>query len=695
MKILSIRGRIVAGALSLLLLIAAPWARAQNPDLSMTIDAGATGAPINRYVYGQFTELLRNMYEKGIWSEMLSDRKFFYPVDSSPTLDPPNSKPFFNRWRPVGGDDAVAMDTVKPFVGKHSPMINLSGDTPRGMTQVGLVVRAGRQYTGRIALRGSAGAKVEVTLAWGDGAGDRQTIATPALTNAYAMIPLKFTAGGDSDRASFTIAGTGQGEFHVGVVSLMPADNVHGFRADLVALLKDLDQGTYRWPGGNFASGYDWRDGIGDADLRPPRYDYAWNTVEYNDVGTDDFLTLCGLLGIDPYICVNAGLGDARSAAEWVEYCNGSADTAMGKLRAANGHPEPYHIRMWNIGNEEYGEWQLGHLYVDQYAIKHNQFAEAMRAVDPSIQLIASGATIFETSTTARHHRKPLPATLPYQYGSKQDWSFVLLQKCADNIDMLAEHVYPVNNSRFDVPTQVFVRTDDPMVDQVRRTPNRIKGAVEALEEYHRLLPNLKDKHITLAIDEWTGGNRMDFSSTLCAAEGLQEMFRHTDVITMGAYTGFMANVNYNGAESCYSATGLMFQMYRKHFGTIPVAVSGNSPQHEVSGTVGVDKPVESSGSPTYPLDVAAALTADYKHLTIAVVNPTDARQTIHIALKSVELEDSGMKWEIVPATLQTRNVAGQEPKVKTVETTLAHRPDALDVPPYSVSVYEFGCKAP
>ena len=146
-----------------------------------------------------------------------------------------------------------------------------------------------------------------------------------------------------------------------------------------------------------------------------------WNTVEYNDVGTDEFMALCRLLKIDPYICVNAGLGDARSAAQWVEYVNGSIDTPMGRLRAQNGHPEHYDVIWWGIGNEMYGQWQLGHMYIDHYVLKHNLFAHAMRKIDPDIKTVASGASPFETGTTARHHRKPLPAELPYEYGTPQD----------------------------------------------------------------------------------------------------------------------------------------------------------------------------------------------------------------------------------------------------------------------------------
>ena len=501
---------------------------------------------------------------------------------------------------------------------------------------------------------------------------------------------MNFTSGADTDDGRLEITGTGKGSFHIGVVSLMPADNIHGFRADMVKLLKDLNAGIYRWPGGNFVSGYEWRDGIGDRDKRSPRYDHAWNTVEYNDVGTDEYMTLCGLLGIDPYICVNAGFGDAHSAAEWVEYANGPVGTPMGGLRAANGHPESYRVKWWGIGNEMYGQWQLGHMYIDQYVIKHNMFARAMRQVDPTIEIVASGATPFETGTTARHHRKPLPAKLPYEYGSPQDWSSNLLEHCADNIDYLAEHLYPLADSAFDVDKQAFVPVQDPLVDQVRRIPNRVRCAVEAWEEYLKRMPALKDKHIKLALDEWTGGGWGDFSQTLCAAEGLHEMFRHSDVITMGAYTAFTSCLAFNGADSCYSTTGLAFYLYRHHFGTIPVVVTGNAPQHPVKGTVGVDKPVVSSGSDTYPLDVVASLSSDRKFLTVAVVNPTESPQKINVTFNHIALQDKASKWEVAVHDLQTRNVAGQEPKVGIVETSLDQVPSLLEVVPFSISLYEF-----
>jgi len=666
---------------------------AQAQQLSMTIEGSKTGAPIHPYVYGQFTELLFNLFEKGIWAEMLSDRKFFYAVDSSETLNPINTKRDFNRWRPVGADEFVTMNTSQPFVGKQAPQIRLDAETPRGIVQKGLALRKGREYSGSVALAGTPDASVAVSLIWGDGPDDRQTISATSLTDQYVKIPLHFTAGADTDDGRLAITGTGDGSFRVGIVSLMPADNVHGFRADMVKLLKELDSGIYRWPGGNFVAGYDWRDGIGDRDKRPPRYDYAWNTVEYNDVGTDEFMTLCGLLGIDPYLCVNAGFGDAHSAAEWVEYANGSADTPMGKLRAKNGHPEPYRVKWWGVGNEMYGEWQLGHMDIDHYVIKHNQFAEAMRAVDPSIEIVASGATPFETSTTARHHRKPLPAKLPYQYGSHQDWSGQLLEHSADNFDYLAEHLYPVSNSAFDVDRQEFVEVDDPLVDRVRRLPNRVRATVEAWNEYVKRMPQLKEKGIKLAIDEWAGGDRRSFSRTLCAAAGLHEMFRHSDVITMGAYTAFTGCLAFNGAESCYSPTGLVFYLYRHHFGTIPVDVTGNSPPKPVKGTIGVDRPSVPSGSDTYPLDVVAALTSDRERLTVAILNPTEEPHSIRTTFHDLDLQPSGTKWQIAAENLESRNEAGQQPAVEIVESAMDRVPQSFDLPPLSVTLYEFRLK--
>ncbi|MCF7803427.1 MAG: alpha-N-arabinofuranosidase [Candidatus Marinimicrobia bacterium] len=665
-----------------------------SPEMTATVQISETGEPIHPYVYGMFTELLGNIFEHGLWAEMLSDRKFFYPVDTTTTLTPVNTRRNQNRWRPIGGPTIVEMDSTNSYVGEHTPMLPLSETQPRGIQQSGLTLAKDMGYTGRIVLAGDPSATVNVSLVWGLNPEERETVTIRSVTDDYLKYPLSFTAGTDTENGILEVTATGTGKLYVGAVSLMRADNIQGFRSDIVELLRELDSGIYRWPGGNMLAGYNWRDGVGDIDKRPPRYDYAWNAVESNDVGTEEFLVLCDLLGIDPYLVVNIGFGDEQTAADWVEYVNGSPESPMGRLRAMNGHPEPYEVKWWGIGNEMYGEWQLGHMSIEHYILKHNLFAEAMLDVDPSIKLIGCGANPFETSTTARHHRKPLPDSLPYEFGSRQDWSGKLLDGASHNMDFLAEHLYPVTDQAFDADSQKFVPVNDPVVDQVRRVPNRVKAIAESWEHYVEAMPQLKESSITFAVDEWTGGGwGSGFVRTLCAAEGLHEMFRHSDIITMGGYTAVTSNVRWTPTDATYTSIGLLFKLYRHHFGTIPVQITGNSPQHHVKGTIGVDLPAETSGSDTYPLDVVAALTENGDTVTVAITNPTESVQEISLEFDGSRLRNNTKQYQIAVPELQTRNVPGEEPAIMIEETDIGRMPGTIEVAPWSITLYEIGLR--
>lgn len=173
--------------------------------------------------------------------------------------------------------------------------------------------------------------------------------------------------------------------------SLMPTDSRYGWDPEVVELMKDAALPLLRFPGGNFTSGYHWRDGVGPIDDRPILPNPAWPEIEWNDTGIDDWLRLCDLVGCEALICVNGGNGTPEEAAQWVEYCNGDADTSMGALRAANGHIQPYNVTWWEIGNELYGDWQIGHTTATEYADRYTAFRKAMLAVDPSIRIIANG----------------------------------------------------------------------------------------------------------------------------------------------------------------------------------------------------------------------------------------------------------------------------------------------------------------
>jgi len=668
---------------------------AQTQPVTATIDASKTGAPISKYIYGQFLEHGGNIVNEGVWAEMLEDRKFYYPVTSKPPEAPP--VPAWRRrgprrhWVPIGGDEFVTMDANKPYTGEQTPLVKLDKKEPHGFQQSGLAVRKGKSYTGRIVLAGTPGATVKVTLVWGDAASDRQTVVISKLGPSYVKSPLDFQAQADSDNARLEIVANGSGAFHVGAVSLMPADNVQGFRAEVIAALKQLHSGVYRFPGGNFVSAHEWRNAIGEMDKRPPIYDPVWHAVQPNDVGTDEFLTLCRLLDVEPYITVNAGFGDAWSAAELVEYTNGAVTTPMGKWRAANGHPQPYNVKFWGIGNEPWGDYQMGSMSVEQFELKHDMFAKAMRKVDPSITLIAGGA--MPDVMTGANQSKRIGGKFVPDYLSTADWSGHMLAHCLDNIDMLSEHYYSSSDTHTDLKLEKKVNIGpQPLVEWERAPATQVRVKYEHYQEYLKRIPGLKAKPVPIAIDEWAymSGARDSYKVVPAYAWAFHEMFRHSDLYQLGAFTFATAMMSESRTEAVLNPTGLLFKMYREHFGSIPVEVSGDSPQPKPIYPAGGDQPAVNPGSDTYPLDVSAALSADRKALTFAVLNPSDSEQQLKLSINGAKLSNQGRLWRMAPSSVDATITVSQTPGVEVEEKEVTSMPDTVLVPPFSVNIYSF-----
>jgi alpha-N-arabinofuranosidase len=687
----------------LLFLLALPSAlSSQSPTVNATIDTSKTGAPISKNIYGQFLEHGGDIVNTGVWSEMLVDRKFFYPVATSAPTPPPlmgnaAGNPRFRRtperwWAPIGGDDAVTMDTRHPWTGEHSPLIELGVKDPHGVSQSGIAVRRGAFYTGRIVLAGSPGAVIKVTLIWGKQPADRQTVAVATLSAAYRKFPLRYTARSDSDKATLEIAGTGTGSFHIGAVSLMPADNVEGFRPEVIAALRQLRFGVLRFPGGNFVSAYEWRNGVGDIDKRPPIFDPVWHAVQPNDVGTDEFLTLCRLLAVDPYITVNAGFGDAWSARELVEYTNGPATTPMGKWRAANGHPAPYYVKLWGIGNEPWGDYQMGSMSLPQFELKHNLFASEMRKVDPSITLIAGGAMpdVMEGADQARR----INGQYVPDYLSAADWTGQMLLNCLDNIDMVSEHYYASGTQHTDMKLQKKVPIDPPLslIEWERAPAVQVRAKYEHYQEYLKRIPALRARPVPIAIDEWAyfGGNRDSYKVVPAYAWAFHEMFRHSGIFQLGAFTFATAMMSSNRTEAVLNPTGMLFRMYRDHFGTIPVEVTGDSPQPKPTFPAGGDQPAVNPGSDTYPLDLSAALSEDRTTLAIAVLNPSDSPQSIKLAIRGAKLASAGKLWRMAPDSIDATVQIDKKPEVQVEEQALGALPATITVRPFSVNIYSY-----
>jgi len=173
----------------------------------------------------------------------------------------------------------------------------------------------------------------------------------------------------------------------------------NGFRQDTLGALRKLQMTTMRYPGGNFASGYHWLDGVGPKNRRPSIYDQAWESIEPNQFGTDEFIKLTNLMNWTPMLTVNLGTGKPEEARNWVEYCNAPVGSQFANLRAENGSVEPYKVKLWCLGNEIDGHWQMGHAPAEDYAVRAHEAARLMKEVDPDIETVACGSTTMSGST--------------------------------------------------------------------------------------------------------------------------------------------------------------------------------------------------------------------------------------------------------------------------------------------------------
>jgi len=205
-----------------------------------------------------------------------------------------------------------------------------------------------------------------------------------------------------------------------------PHADQNGLRKDVLAALKELNFRSMRYPGGNFLSGYFWEDGIGPKDQRPVRRDLAWQSIETNQFGTDEFMNFCEEIGTAPMMGVNMGTGTIQDAANLVEYCNGATGTKYADMRVQNGHADPYNVKYWCIGNEMDGPWQIGHLDVVEYGKKAREAAKMIRLHDNDIELVLCGSS------------GPTMATYP-------EWDRVALEFCWDNVDYHSMHYYATN----------------------------------------------------------------------------------------------------------------------------------------------------------------------------------------------------------------------------------------------------------
>jgi alpha-N-arabinofuranosidase len=673
-----------------LLLTLAAFAAAGTPlPQTLSIDVRHESAPVSPHEYGMFIEPIGGLIARTLWAEMLDDRKFFFPIlPEGKDVIPPLSvegRPGvrYRKWRPIGGDDVVAMDGDHPFVGEHSPRVSVDASTPRGLGQSGIAVSGARLYLGHLWLKGDPSASVQVSLCILSSAGDCQRISF-SVDPTWRRFEFEFTPAADATDARLEITGLGRGQFRVGAVSLMPADNLDGWRADSVKALAALHSGLWRLPGGNFLSDWDWHSALGPRDRRAPMFDYAWSAMQPNDLGMDEYMELTRLLGVESYVTVNAGLGDANSAAEEVQYLNGPADSEWGAKRAAGGHPAPYGVKYWNIGNEPYGWWQIGRTTLEYFMIKHREFARAMRAEDPSITLIGSGA-MPDQMHPRDAKENPSLESIQRKFGTEEDWTGGLIAQAFGYFEGISEHWYDRAEVRPEAPR------DDELLEFVRSPSNQLRMKADEWAIYESRFPELRRRHIFLAIDEYAYiGAPVNLKLSLSYAMVLNEMLRHTDFITIGAFTTGASLLDVSPGQVTLNSTGELFKFYGEHFGTgtIPIEVSGHSSQPDPKFPKGFDHPRVLAGSATYPLDVIAGLTSDRHTVRVAVVNATFSTQPMRIELKGARASGNGRAWCLSGEAVEAANKVGKPPGV-TVHALSVPAGHFISIAPLSVTIYE------
>ncbi|GAB3941358.1 alpha-N-arabinofuranosidase [Kribbella albertanoniae] len=262
-----------------------------------------------------------------------------------------------------------------------------------------------------------------------------------------------------------------------------PAADPDGFRSDVLELVRELGVTAVRYPGGNFVSNYDWEDGVGPKDQRPRKLDLAWRAIEPNQFGTDEFVAWAGKAGVEPVWAVNLGTRGIKEAVELLSYTNLPAGTELPDRRVANGHEAPYGIKVWCLGNEMDGPWQIGHKTAEEYARLAEETANAMRRVDLDLELVACGSSNSGMAT----------------FG---EWERVVLERTYELVDHISLHAY--YEPRDDSASFLAAAEDmERMISSVIATADHVKALKRS------------SKEITLSFDEWNVWRQSDFPGEL------------------------------------------------------------------------------------------------------------------------------------------------------------------------------------
>jgi alpha-N-arabinofuranosidase len=446
-----------------------------------------------------------------------------------------------------------------------------------------------------------------------------------------------------------------------------PLSDERGFRQDVLGLLRELRLGVLRWPGGNFVSNYHWQDGIGPKDARPRRPELAWGGEEPNRFGTDEFLAYCAELGTDPFICLNMGTGTLEEALAWVEYCNSARNTYWAGRRRDNGRHQPYQVRYWGLGNEMYGDWQVGQMSAREYVREATRWARAIKMLDPGAKLVGCG----ETGWT--------------------EWDRVVIEGLAGLVDYHSIHIYTGSD---DYWTNVL---------QPHQAERAIKAAAAMIDRtaYARGLASKP----RIAYDEWNVwyrtmtvdlAERYQFDDALAVATYLNIFVRNCAQVRMANLAQMVNAIAPIVATPQGAAVQPIYYPFLLHArAALDLAVDA----HVDGPTVAPELPPDASRwphrvadlGPFTLLDAAATVSADRGRVAVTVVNRGLEAEPARLVLRGLSF---GAAATITTVTAGGAGDQGALPGVAAAHVaTGEERPAgaelAITMPPQSFTLIE------
>ncbi len=523
---------------------------------------------------------------------------------------PPAPQQMFEarHWR-VSGPGKASIESKDAL--NSSACVRIVGDTGEtGLTQDEFCVRTGETYEGSLWARGSA-TGLAVRLLSGKQMIAEQKLDAPGKD--WRELKFELRPQVSDSNAVLQVAVSSRADVAIDQVSMMPVSwkAKGGFRPDLLQAVAGLKPPIIRWPGGCFASPYRWKDGIGPQHQRRVTRRELWDDLDINSLGTDEFIALCRLVGAEPLLVVNIGTTEwnldagthdfLQDVLDWIEYCNGPADSKWGKVRAANGHPQPYNVKYWEIDNET---WGMG---VDNYIAAVNRFAPAMRKADPSIKLAACGSGGFNL-----------------------DWNRRIINSCGQGIDYLSIHHYESPDRFADGPGN-YERFIGQTGEIITQSAN----------------PKLK-----IYCSEWNAQST-DWRTGLYAGGVLNGFERCGDVFEIGGPALFLRHVsatawdnafiNFNQGSWFPAPNYVVMQLWRNHYAPNRIEITGGSDR----------------------LNVVATKSGNGRTLFVKCVNPRQVAAEVSLGLPASLKPATATMQVVAPGSLQARNTLAKPDAIR------------------------------